>query len=150
MYIFLISPLARKILTSGQTPQKPGVWRLLLCTILILSFEIVWSTRTKQAALFRQPTKYIHIYRELNIPWTASKNEINSARRNFLAKFHPDRNPTDKATRKFSRITLAGNMLKDPITRLNFDRFGDLYSTDQSKSKCSSFKSLQSKISTQV
>ena len=64
-------------------------------------------------------------YADLGVSRTASAEEIGAAFRKLAAKYHPDRNPGDKAAEKnFTRIAEAYNVLKDPKTREAYDRGG--------------------------
>jgi DnaJ-class molecular chaperone len=64
-------------------------------------------------------------YADLGVSRTATVDEISSAFRKLAAKYHPDRNPGDKAAeKKFTRLAEAYNVLKDPKTREAYDRGG--------------------------
>ncbi len=64
-------------------------------------------------------------YADLGVSRTASTEEINAAFRKLAAKYHPDRNPGDKAAeQKFTRMAEAYNVLKDPKSREAYDRGG--------------------------
>ncbi|HLY10902.1 MAG TPA: DnaJ domain-containing protein [Planctomycetota bacterium] len=64
-------------------------------------------------------------YADLGVSRNAGADEISSAFRKLAARYHPDRNPGDKAAeQKFTRIAEAYNVLKDPKTREAYDRGG--------------------------
>ncbi len=71
-------------------------------------------------------TKSKHDYYELlGVPKNASEQEIKSAYRKLALKYHPDRNPGDKAAeQKFKDISEAYDVLKDDQKRAAYDRFG--------------------------
>lgn len=64
-------------------------------------------------------------YEVLGVPRTASADEIKSAYRKLAMKYHPDRNPGDKAAEeKFKEAAEAYDVLHDPAKRQNYDQFG--------------------------
>jgi molecular chaperone DnaJ len=64
-------------------------------------------------------------YAELDVPKDASRDDIARAFRKMAAKYHPDRNPGDKAAEeKFKRIAEAYQVLSDPKSREAYDRGG--------------------------
>lgn len=64
-------------------------------------------------------------YADLGVARTATVDEINTAFRKLAAKYHPDRNPGDKAAEKtFTKIAEAYNVLKDPKAREAYDHGG--------------------------
>ena len=64
-------------------------------------------------------------YDILGINRQASHQEMKKAYRNLAMKWHPDRNPHDKAAeRKFKEINEAYEVLRDPDKRAYYDRFG--------------------------
>ena len=64
-------------------------------------------------------------YDLLEIPQTASADEIKRAFRKQAMKYHPDRNPGDKeAEQKFKAINEAYEVLKDEQKRAAYDRYG--------------------------
>lgn len=64
-------------------------------------------------------------YKTLGVDRNASQDEIKKAFRQLALKYHPDRNPSDKAAEeKFKEINEAYTCLSDPEKRSNYDRFG--------------------------
>jgi len=64
-------------------------------------------------------------YEILGIPRSANDNEIKSAYRKLAMKYHPDRNPGDKAAEdKFKEAAEAYAILAEPEKRSLYDRFG--------------------------
>src|SRR3984957_7188109 len=64
-------------------------------------------------------------YDTLGVGRDASAEQLKKAYRGLAMKFHPDRNPGDKATEhKFKEISEAYDVLKDDQKRAAYDRFG--------------------------
>ncbi|MGE0814781.1 MAG: molecular chaperone DnaJ [Vicinamibacterales bacterium] len=64
-------------------------------------------------------------YDVLGVARTASDSDIKSAYRKLALKFHPDRNPGDKAAEeKFKEAAEAYSVLADADKRARYDRFG--------------------------
>src|SRR5262249_14174732 len=64
-------------------------------------------------------------YEILSVERTASDTEIKSAYRKLALKYHPDRNPGDRAAEeKFKECAEAYAVLADPEKRVAYDRFG--------------------------
>lgn len=67
----------------------------------------------------------IDYYKLLDVPRDASAEDIKKAYRKMAVKYHPDKNPGDKAAEeKFKEVSEAYEVLKDPKKRESYDRFG--------------------------
>lgn len=65
------------------------------------------------------------LYQTLGVSRDASKDDIKKAHRKLAIKYHPDKNPDDKAAReKFKRIQEAYDVLSDEEKRAAYDRYG--------------------------
>mgnify|MGYP002623243586 CR=1 FL=1 len=65
------------------------------------------------------------LYEVLGITKTASQSEIKSAYRKLAVKYHPDKNPGDKAAEeKFKKITAAYDVLSNETKRRQYDSYG--------------------------
>ena len=64
-------------------------------------------------------------YEVLEISKSASEDEIKKAYRKMAIKFHPDKNPGDKAAEdKFKEAAEAYEVLSDVKKKGQYDRFG--------------------------
>ena len=64
-------------------------------------------------------------YELLGVLKDATEADLKKAFRQLALRYHPDRNPGDKASEeKFKEINAAYSCLSDPAKRANYDRFG--------------------------
>jgi len=64
-------------------------------------------------------------YKILGVEKSATTDEIKKAYRKLAMKYHPDRNPDDKAAEeKFKELTEANEVLSDPDKRKKYDTLG--------------------------
>ena len=69
--------------------------------------------------------EFVDYYKILDIPKTATQEEIKKAYRKLARKMHPDLNPNDKeAHKKFQQINEANEVLSDPEKRKKYDQYG--------------------------
>lgn len=69
--------------------------------------------------------EFVDYYKILDVPKTATQEEIKKAYRKLARKMHPDLNPTDKeAHKKFQQINEANEVLSDPEKRKKYDQYG--------------------------
>lgn len=63
-------------------------------------------------------------YDVLGVERNASADEIKKAHRRLVRQWHPDRNKSPDAAKRFAEIQEAYDHLSDPEKRKNYDRFG--------------------------
>jgi curved DNA-binding protein len=69
--------------------------------------------------------EYKDYYKILGIDKNATKDEIKKVFRKLAKKYHPDKNPGDKASEeKFKEVTEANEVLSDPEKRKKYDQLG--------------------------
>ena len=74
--------------------------------------------------------KYRDYYKLLGVTRDASQKEIKKAFRKLASKYHPDKNPGDKASEaKFKEINEANEVLSDPAKRKKYDTLGANWET---------------------
>eukprot|EP00250_Pteridium_aquilinum_P035294 c9088_g1_i1 orf=274-1302(+) len=69
----------------------------------------------------------VDYYRVLDVPKSASDDDLKKAYRKLAMKWHPDKNPNNKkdAEAKFKQISEAYEVLSDPQKRAIFDQYGE-------------------------
>ncbi|MGL5793353.1 MAG: DnaJ domain-containing protein, partial [Waterburya sp.] len=73
-------------------------------------------------------TEYKDYYAILGVQKTASADEIKKQFRKLALKYHPDRNPGNKAAEaKFKELSEAYEVLSDSDRRSQYDRFGQYW-----------------------
>lgn len=68
----------------------------------------------------------IDLYEIIDVPRTATEDEIKKAYKKKAIKLHPDRNPNnqEEANRQFQELNRAAKILTDPESRSRYDQFG--------------------------
>lgn len=65
-------------------------------------------------------------YKELGLSKSATEDEIKKAYKKLAVKYHPDKNPGDKAAEeKFKTINEAYTVLSNPDKRQQYDQYGE-------------------------
>ncbi|MBP3771453.1 MAG: J domain-containing protein [Treponema sp.] len=78
------------------------------------------------------------LYEILGVSKTASQSEIKSAYRKLAVRYHPDKNPGDKAAEeRFKKISAAYDVLSDETKRRQYDSYGNSNYTSSSNSNSS-------------
>jgi curved DNA-binding protein len=69
--------------------------------------------------------EYKDYYKILGVDKNATKDDIKKVFRRLAKKYHPDKNPGDKASEeKFKEVTEANEVLSDPEKRKKYDQLG--------------------------
>lgn len=70
--------------------------------------------------------EYKDYYKILGVPKNATSDVIKKAFRKLAVKYHPDKNPNDKAAEeKFKEANEANEVLSDSDKRKKYDELGD-------------------------
>ena len=83
----------------------------------------------------------VDYYAELGITANASRAAVDEAYRRRAKELHPDTNPDPTAEDRFKRLTVAYEVLRDPVTREAYDDFryrvdaGLLYATEANRAR---------------
>jgi curved DNA-binding protein CbpA len=113
------------MLPTHPSPVRPNQhhsrWPQIgqLTFLFILTLLIVTSLVTCE----RDPYEVLGVRRE------ASLSQIKKAYRDQARKLHPDKSNTsnrEESSRRFIELNKAFNLLKDPIRRSRYDRFGEI------------------------
>src|SRR5215475_4607292 len=75
--------------------------------------------------------EYRDYYQTLNVPRTASADEIKKSYRRLARKYHPDVSKEKDAEAKFKEVQEAYEVLKDPEKRAAYDQLGSNWQQGQ-------------------
>jgi len=75
--------------------------------------------------------EYRDYYETLNVPRTASADEIKKSYRRLARKYHPDVSKEQDAESKFKQVQEAYEVLKDPEKRAAYDQLGSNWKAGQ-------------------
>eukprot|EP00667_Euglena_gracilis_P014043 EG_transcript_14533 len=67
----------------------------------------------------------VSYYHVLNVPPTATPDEIVRGHRQVVILVHPDKNTSPRAPEAFKKVTRAFQVLRDPDRRALYDRYGE-------------------------
>nr|CAH7751719.1 unnamed protein product [Callosobruchus chinensis] len=74
-----------------------------------------------------QSTQNDSLYNILQLPKTATDDEIKKQYRILALRYHPDKNPNDpNAAEKFKEINRAHGVLGDEVKRRIYDKYGKI------------------------
>ncbi len=82
------------------------------------------TVSSPSAKLLSMATGQRDLYEILDVPKTASEQDLKKAFRKLAMEFHPDRNKAEDAPEKFKEINRAYEVLSDPQKRAAYDRYG--------------------------
>ncbi len=75
-----------------------------------------------------------NLYELLDVDRSAPVEDLKKAYRRQALKYHPDRNPDDpEAAGRFKQVTYAYQVLSDPVRRMQYDRFGRVFTDGRSR-----------------
>ena len=74
------------------------------------------------------------LYTILDCARSSTDEELKKAYRKQALRWHPDRNPDDpEALRRFKEVAYAYQVLSDPVRRVQYDRFGRVFTDGRSQ-----------------
>ncbi len=84
--------------------------------------------------------EYKDYYEILGVDRKATQEDIKKSYRKLAMRYHPDRNPNDRAAEeKFKEINEANEVLSDPEKRARYDQLGESYSQWQQSGQPGNF-----------
>ena len=63
----------------------------------------------------------MNYYKVLGIDKSATKEDIKKAYKNLARKWHPDKNKSPDASQKFKEVSVAYQILYDPVKKKEYD-----------------------------